>query len=201
MAAMVRAEIERYFARIEAAEQRARLLDTEFIPRAQQTFDSALAAFPSGTVDALSLLVKDNQFRDNPPNPDYDPEVNAPDEALLPRYTRHQPFVHDITAEMRTVVDEFDDRVLLGELYLPHEEVIEFYGTPTRPELHLPLNMSLAWQRWDAEVLAATADLGITSLWYLNMNPRPSDVTDKRGSGAPHDPSWDGSTAAQWRAP
>jgi outer membrane protein TolC len=56
MAAMVRADIERYFARIDAAEKRARLLDTEFIPRAQQTFDSAMAAFPSGTVDVLSLL-------------------------------------------------------------------------------------------------------------------------------------------------
>lgn len=56
MAAMVRAEIERSFAHIDAAEKRARLLDTEFIPRAQQTFDSALAAFPSGMVDVLSLL-------------------------------------------------------------------------------------------------------------------------------------------------
>jgi outer membrane protein TolC len=56
MAAMVKADIERYFARIEAADKRAVLLDTEFIPRAQQTFDSAMAAFPSGTVDALSLL-------------------------------------------------------------------------------------------------------------------------------------------------
>ena len=56
MAAMVRAEIERTFARFDAADKRARLLDTEFIPRAQQTFDSALRAFPSGMVDALSLL-------------------------------------------------------------------------------------------------------------------------------------------------
>lgn len=56
MAAMIRAEIERYLARFEAADKRARLLDTELIPRAQQTFDSALAAFPSGTVDVLSLL-------------------------------------------------------------------------------------------------------------------------------------------------
>jgi outer membrane protein TolC len=56
MTAMVRAEIEKYFARVDAAERRARLLDEEFIPRAQQTFDSALAAFPTNTVDVLSLL-------------------------------------------------------------------------------------------------------------------------------------------------
>jgi cobalt-zinc-cadmium efflux system outer membrane protein len=56
MAAMVRAEIERQLARMDAAERRGRLLDTEFIPRAQQTFDSAIRAFPSGMVDTLSLL-------------------------------------------------------------------------------------------------------------------------------------------------
>ena len=56
MAAMVRAEIERQLARVDAAERRLRLLDTEFVPRAQQTFDSAIRAFPSGTVDVLSLL-------------------------------------------------------------------------------------------------------------------------------------------------
>ncbi len=52
----------------------------------------------------------------------------------------------------------------------------------------------------DAEVLAANRDLGITSLWYLNMNPRPTDVTDKRDTGTPHDPVWDGETALEWRS-
>ena len=51
----------------------------------------------------------------------------------------------------------------------------------------------------DAEVLTAVGELGVTSLWYLNMNPRPSDVTDKSGSG--HDPVWDGVAAMEWRAP
>jgi alpha-glucosidase len=106
-------------------------------------------------LDALSLLVKDDQFRDNPPNPDYDPAVHAPDEALLPQYTRHQPFVHEVTAEWRRVADGFGDRVLLGELYLPSEEVIAFYGSREHPELHLPLNMQLAWQPWDADRLGS----------------------------------------------
>ena len=106
-------------------------------------------------LDALSLLVKDDQFRDNPPNPHYNPDVNAPDEALLPQYTRHQPFVHELTAEWRRLVDEYGDRVLLGELYLPSAEIVSFYGTPDRPELHLPLNMQLAWQPWDAHQLGS----------------------------------------------
>jgi cobalt-zinc-cadmium efflux system outer membrane protein len=56
MAAMTRSEIEGALARIDASTRRSHLLETEFIPRAQQTLDSAIAAFPTGTVDALELL-------------------------------------------------------------------------------------------------------------------------------------------------
>ncbi len=38
---------------------------------------------------------------------------------------------------------------------------------------------------------------GQSLIWYLNLNPRPSDVTDKKGTGTAHDPSWDG-TALEW---
>lgn len=50
----------------------------------------------------------------------------------------------------------------------------------------------------DAEVLAYCASNNITSLWYLNMNPMPEDVTDKKGFGTPHNPSWLGTTARKW---
>jgi len=39
---------------------------------------------------------------------------------------------------------------------------------------------------------------GAASIWYLNLDPRPSDVTDKKASGTPHNPSWDGTTALEW---
>ena len=35
-------------------------------------------------------------------------------------------------------------------------------------------------------------------LWYLNTDPRPSDVTDKRSAAPPHDPLWDGTPPAEW---
>lgn len=34
----------------------------------------------------------------------------------------------------------------------------------------------------------ATTTAGIAALWYSNLNPTPTDVTDKSGAG--HDPSW-----------
>jgi len=39
---------------------------------------------------------------------------------------------------------------------------------------------------------------GAATIWYLNLDPRPGDVTDKKGSGTPHDPLWAGSTALEW---
>src|SRR5438094_329962 len=39
---------------------------------------------------------------------------------------------------------------------------------------------------------------GQNLIWYLNTDPRPGDVTDKKGTGTPHNPSWDGTTALEW---
>jgi hypothetical protein len=39
----------------------------------------------------------------------------------VPLYTADRPEVHDIIREMRGVVEEFSDRVLIGEIYLPTE--------------------------------------------------------------------------------
>jgi hypothetical protein len=47
-----------------------------------------------------------------------------------------------------------------------------------------------------ANPMSTTA--GQSRIWYLNLNPRPSDVTDKKGVGTPHNPSWDGTTALEW---
>jgi outer membrane protein, heavy metal efflux system len=56
MAAMVRAEVERSLARVDASQKRLELLEAEFLPRAQQTFDAAIRAFPSGMMSALEML-------------------------------------------------------------------------------------------------------------------------------------------------
>jgi hypothetical protein len=35
-------------------------------------------------------------------------------------------------------------------------------------------------------------------IWYLNLNPRPRDVADKKGAGSLHNPSWQGTTPGEW---
>ncbi len=60
-------------------------------------------------VDVIWHLIKDAEFRDNPSNPDYR-EGRPPHEKILTRYSTDQPEVHDVIAQMRRVIDEFDTR-------------------------------------------------------------------------------------------
>lgn len=61
----------------------------------------------------LWLLIKDDAFRDNPPNPAWQPNHPGVD-GLLQRYSADRPEVHDVVAEMRGVLDAYGDRVFIG---------------------------------------------------------------------------------------
>jgi alpha-glucosidase len=103
-------------------------------------------------VDVLWHLIKDERFRDNPANPDFRPG-RPPHEALLPLYTTDRPEMEEVVAELRGVIDEFDDRLLIGEIYLPLERLMRYYGRELRGA-HLPFNFSLLGASWNAETLA-----------------------------------------------
>ena len=78
-------------------------------------------------VDVIWQLIKDDEFRDNPPNP-ITRRAGRRIDRVLPLYTADRPEVHDVVAEMRRVLDEFDDRMLIGEIYLPIERLVAYYG-------------------------------------------------------------------------
>jgi alpha-glucosidase len=103
-------------------------------------------------VDVLWLLIKDAEFRDNPPNPDYrfdQPAINQ----LLSQYNADQPEVHAVVAEIRAVIDQYPDRVLIGEVYLPLERLVSYYGKDLSGA-HLPFNFQLINSAWNAGVIA-----------------------------------------------
>jgi alpha-glucosidase len=102
-------------------------------------------------IDVIWHLIKDAEFRDNPPNPAYVPG-RPPHERLLPLYTTDRPEVQDVIAGLRRVVDEFDDRVLIGEIYLPIERLVAYYGTSLRG-LDLPFNFTLLSTPWKARAI------------------------------------------------
>jgi len=103
-------------------------------------------------VDVLWHLIKDDAFRDNPSNPLFH-AGEPPHHALAPLYTADRPEVHDVIAEMRRVADEFSDRVLIGEIYLPLERLVAYYGRDLAG-VHLPFNFSLLSATWNAPSIA-----------------------------------------------
>jgi alpha-glucosidase len=102
-------------------------------------------------VDVLWHLLKDEGYRDNPENPGWK-EGMSPTHRLLPLYTTDLPDVQQIVREMRAVVDEFDERVLIGELYLPLERLVRYYGEQL-DGAHLPFNFQLIEAPWHAREL------------------------------------------------
>ncbi|MEA2677993.1 MAG: alpha-glucosidase [Chloroflexota bacterium] len=64
-----------------------------------------------------------------------------------------EPAVHPLMRELRAVADEFDERVLLGEIWLPPTELVTFYGEEL-DELHMPFNFGLLeLKEWRAETV------------------------------------------------
>ena len=84
-------------------------------------------------VDVLWHLVKDHDFADNPPNPAWR-EGMDPYNALVPLQTTDRPEVHDIVLAMRKLLDAYPERVLIGEIYLPLERLVAYYGADPNGE-------------------------------------------------------------------
>jgi oligo-1,6-glucosidase/alpha-glucosidase len=103
-------------------------------------------------IDVLWHVVKAEGFPDNPPNPDYGPHLGERDK-VLQLYSTDQPEAHEIAAEFRALADHYGDRVLIGEIFLPNDRLVKWYGTPDRPEVHLPFNFALIENAWDAQVI------------------------------------------------
>lgn len=103
-------------------------------------------------VDVMWLLIKDDQFRNNPINPGYiasSPSVHR----LLPLYNSDRPEIHDLVATMRSVLDSYHERVLIGEIYLPINQLVSYYGRDLKGA-SLPFNFQLIQCAWSADAIA-----------------------------------------------
>jgi alpha-glucosidase len=76
---------------------------------------------------------------------------------LLPLYTTDRPEVHEAIAQMREVIEAFADRVLIGEIYLPLERLVAYYGRDLSG-VHLPFNFTLLSATWQAREIAKLID-------------------------------------------
>ena len=137
-------------------------------------------------VDAMWHMVKDLQWRDNPRNPEYK-EWMATYEQLLPVYSTDQPEMHDIVARMRKVLDEYDQRLMIAEIYLPVHRLVAYYGSHDK-EAHLPFNFMLISLPWDSRLIAAGIDEYEAALpdgdwpnWVMGNHDQPR-ITSRVGT-------------------
>jgi len=120
-------------------------------------------------VDVIYHIIKDDQFRDNPLNPEWQPHRPYYDE-LNAIYSTDRPEVHDLIRKMRQLVDSFGERVLIGEVYLPTERLMAYYG-PEADGTHMPYNFQLILLPWEARTIDAAVkryELALPHLGWPN---------------------------------
>jgi alpha-glucosidase len=100
-------------------------------------------------VDAIFAAIKDDLFRDNPPDrrphsiPGFGAAIGED-----PLWSMNRPEVHDVIRHLRRVANEFPGRVLVGEAYLPVEELAGYLGHGRDDEFHLAFNFELLRSPW-----------------------------------------------------
>ncbi len=133
-------------------------------------------------VDTIHHLIKDSELRDNPPNPRFKPGM-PPNKRLLRLYTTDRPEVHEADASMRRVLDAYEDRVLIGEAYLPIDRLMAYYGVDLTG-FQLPFNFHLIAAPWNPTAIAALIEAYEAALppgawpnWVLGNHDRSRVVS------------------------
>ncbi len=100
-------------------------------------------------VDVIHGMIKDAQFRDNPPLAKVE-WGSQTDIALKQRhlYDVDQPEVHEIIRGFRRVIDEYGDRMMVGEVWPHSNESLALYLRPD--ELQQAFNFRFLFCPWDA---------------------------------------------------
>ncbi|MET0270027.1 MAG: alpha-amylase family glycosyl hydrolase [Sphingomonas sp.] len=143
-------------------------------------FDRGVDGF---RIDVLWHMIKAGDFRDNPSNPAYRHGMGEM-HRVLQTYSTDQPEVHDIAAEMRSIAEGYGARLLIGEIYLPVDRLMPYYGAPDAPGVQLPFNFQLIDAEWRADTLASRIEAYEAALppggwpnWVLGNHDRPRIAT------------------------
>jgi len=130
-------------------------------------------------IDVLWHIVKAEGLPDNPINSRWTPDRTERDR-LIQLHSTDQPEAHAIAADMRALADSYNDRALIGEIFLPNDRHARWYGTVERPEVHLPFNFQLIENAWEASGLALIIEAYEASLpafgwpnWVIGSHDAP----------------------------
>lgn len=98
-------------------------------------------------LDASSAYSKDPDFRDNPLK--YGASDRDDYHNYHHLYDKNLPANHQIIREIRQIIEEYDERVLIGETFIDNRlyESVIFYGVHN-DELHLPFTFEFPFSPW-----------------------------------------------------
>lgn len=112
-------------------------------------------------LDAVQFLGKDPQLRDDLLNPDYNPRIHKPYDALLHIHSKRGATMFEYLKELTTVAKEFPDRLLIAEAY-PHRryEYSEYLNLYEKvdPSVLAPFNFEGIFAPWDAQAFKRYID-------------------------------------------
>ena len=149
-------------------------------------------------IDVVNMVMKHPELQDNPPNPRWH-EGHPQLRRFLQVNNRNYPDVFDAVRGLRRVVDEYEGRLLVGEVYGRPEEVAGYYGGATLDGLHLAFNFNLIvtedwhYAPWSAEYVSrvieraeATLAAGAQPCYALGNHDQPRFISryDHDGKGS-----------------
>ena len=113
-------------------------------------------------VDAAQGIMKDLEFRDNPPSVDAETAYKNLGEwdSQLHVYDEGQADIHELYRDLRSVLDGYGEdrsRVLIGEIHVFDYEIwSSYFGDGD--EIHLPFNFGLVGAGWDPGRIRGVVD-------------------------------------------
>ncbi len=140
-------------------------------------------------LDVINAIIKDDMFRDNPgcigatPRP-YDMQRHL--------FDRNRPEAHGKLRRFRRMMDEYDDRMLVGEIMVEApgepEKAASYLGDGTN-ELNLAFDFTLLSTKWGARQWRRVAQRWYKSMpaegwpcWVLSNHDMPRAISRFKGS-------------------
>lgn len=110
-------------------------------------------------MDVVGFLIKDYEMRDNPPNLAAPRDLHLDDiyGRQLHIYNEDQDEVHEIMREFRRLLNQYEERCVIGELGYALDRWLRYYGE-TGEGLHMPFNFRLIEQPWEARAIRESVE-------------------------------------------
>lgn len=110
-------------------------------------------------VDAIHHLYKDRLLRDNPVNPEYNPQTDDPFDQFVPLYTKWRPEIFKEVANMCHFISRTGGKFIVTEVYGETPKLLRFYqacdkklGSKKDDISFCPFNLQFITLPWKAKI-------------------------------------------------